>query len=60
MTLYMKTTYDEYELPIAVADTPKELAKMIGTSTGVVSSSISHGRSTFHKIVIEDREEVEE
>lgn len=60
MTLYMKTTYDEYELPIAVADTPRELAEMIGTSAGVVSSSISHGRSTFHKIVIEDSEEAEE
>lgn len=57
MTLYMKTTYDEYELPVAVADSPKELAEMIGTSASVVSSSISHGRCTFHKIVIEDSAE---
>lgn len=30
MTLYMKVTSDKYELPIAVADSPAELALMLG------------------------------
>ena len=32
MTLYMMTTRDKYELPLAVADTPGELAQMVGVS----------------------------
>ena len=30
MTLYIRTTADKYELPIAVADSPNELAQMLG------------------------------
>ena len=30
MTLYMKVTRDEYELPVAVAETKAELARMLG------------------------------
>lgn len=32
MTLYIKVTQDKFELPIAVADTARELADMVGTS----------------------------
>ena len=43
--LYIAVTPDLYELPIAVADTAKELAKMIGTSENSVYSCISKKRS---------------
>ena len=52
MTLYMKTTVDEYELPVAIADSPGELARMLGTNANVVSSSISHKRPGWHRIEI--------
>lgn len=41
MKLYLKVTSDEYELPIAVADNRKVLAKMVGTTPEYVSSQIS-------------------
>ena len=40
--LYLRTTVDEYELPVAVAESPGELAEMLGTNANVVSSAISH------------------
>ena len=39
--LYVKCTTDKYELPIAVADSPGELANMLGVTTGTVRSSTS-------------------
>lgn len=33
MKLYMYTTLDKYELPLAVADSPRELAEMTGRGT---------------------------
>lgn len=56
MTLYMKCTTDKYELPIAVADSPSELAEMLGTNANVVSSSISHKRPYWYKIEEEEDE----
>ncbi|MBQ7067155.1 MAG: hypothetical protein IJN92_10090 [Lachnospiraceae bacterium] len=41
MTVYMEVTQDEYELPVAVADTVEELAKMRGTTIGSILSTIS-------------------
>ncbi len=57
--LYLEVTRDEYELPIAVADTCGELAVMRGTTKNAVLSGISHekrnGRqSRFKKVVIDD------
>ena len=54
MTLYMKTTTDKYELPIAVADNPVELANMLGVTTGTVRSSTSARKNGYYKIVVED------
>lgn len=34
----MKITKDKYELPIAIADTPTELAKIVGTTAKNVYS----------------------
>ncbi len=56
----MRTTTDKYELPIAVASTADELAKMLGTSKGTVFSSISHKIAGWHKIIITDEDEQNE
>lgn len=42
MKIYMKVTNDEYELPVAVAESRTVLAKMVGTTPETVSSRISH------------------
>lgn len=57
MRLYLRTTIDKYELPIAVAETATELAKMLGTTQGCVSSSISHKRPGWYKLEFEDEED---
>ena len=47
-------TKDEYELPMAIADTVKELAVMTGKSENAIRSGISKQkqgyRSRFYKI----------
>lgn len=40
--LWLEVTQDEYELPLAVADTSAQLAKICGTSQNYVCSSASH------------------
>ena len=59
MRLYVKTTRDKYELPVAVSESPTELAKMLGTSAAVVSSSISHRRRGWAVVEV-DPEDVDE
>ena len=54
MHVYLKTTLDEYELPVAVADTARELAEMVGTSQSVIYSSISHKHRGYYKVELEE------
>ena len=54
--LYLKTTTDEYELPEAVAESPGELARMIGTTKEVVLSSISHRHRGWIRMEVEEDE----
>ena len=54
MKLYMKVTKDEYELPLAVAESASELGRMVGTSGSVVLSSISHHRPGWVRIEVDD------
>lgn len=42
MRIWMEVTPDEYELPIKVADSGGELARMCGLSRDAIYSSISH------------------
>lgn len=56
MTLYMKTTTDEYELPIAVADSPKKLAMMLGQKRSSVATMCSQQRNGYHRIEVEPDE----
>ena len=44
MTLYIKVTSDEYELPLAVGDTVRELAKMLGVKSDSIYSQMSHSK----------------
>ena len=60
MVLYLKTTTDEYELPIAVAASVHELAKITGTSERSIASIISRLRNgktdtkCYHIVEVED------
>lgn len=45
MKVYLKVTADKYELPIAIADTQAELARMLGMPKSNINSSFSKLRS---------------
>ena len=53
----MKVTNDKYELPIAVAESPGELAQMLGVTKGTVLASIGHHYANWIRLEIEDEEE---
>jgi hypothetical protein len=59
LMLYIKTTLDKYEFPIAVADSAAELAKMLGVKADTVYSQISKKRRGWYKVSCEadDRNE---
>ena len=57
--LYMKVTKDEYELPVAVADSISLLARMLGISKKTIESSMSKSRhlgyrSVYVKVELEE------
>lgn len=58
--LYMAVTKDQYELPIAVAGSAVELAKMVGTSADTVRSLISknlyngYKHSPYRRVEVDD------
>lgn len=52
MTLYMKVTRDEYELPVAVAETKAELARMLGRSRESLQSAFFHAKKYKRPIYI--------
>ena len=52
--LYLKTTTDELELPVAAAESAAELASMLGKTKDVVQSSIAHHYAGWHRIIIEE------
>lgn len=56
MKLYVRTTTDELELPVAVADSAKELAEMTGTTVGCVYSSIAHGHKGWNRVEVGDED----
>lgn len=47
-TVYMMISHDEYELPLAVADTIRELARMLGKNPNTISSIMRHARKKGH------------
>jgi len=44
MKLYLAVTPDEYELPIYVCDSGKELAEKLGVSQSTIYTLIAHDR----------------
>ena len=60
--LWMKVTNDEYELPLAVADTMAELARMTGVKPESLYSIISrdrHGKKhsySYREVEINDED----
>ena len=60
MTLYMKVTRDEYELPLAVAETKAELARMLGIKREHVRTAFSHAKKfknpTYVVVEVDDED----
>lgn len=58
--VYLKVSHDKYELPLAVADSVKELSRICGVPENNISSLISkyeHGVmkwTSYRKVVIPD------
>lgn len=57
--VWMKVTNDKYELPVLVADSAPELAKMLGCSPNNIYSSLSHAKhrrqnTTYRKVIINE------
>ena len=57
INVYMRVSKDEYQLPEAIADSPKELADILHTTSISIRSAISHGNSTFLRVQIDDEED---
>ena len=63
MVLYLKVTNDKYELPLAVATSAEELARMTGANANTIRAAVCHyekGRvknSVYKRVRIEDEEE---
>lgn len=61
--MYMAVTTDKYELPLAVADTARELGKLLNVSGNLIHSSISKNQNgkarkmRFLKIDLTDDED---
>lgn len=54
MNLYMKTTTDKYELPLAVEDSPAKLARRLGLKRHSVATLCSKQICGYHRIRMED------
>ena len=52
----MKVSPDKYELPIAVADSPRELARMTGNTRRSISSMISKSCKGWCKVWIDEED----
>ena len=63
MHVYMAVTKDKYELPLAIADTSVELAKLMNTTDAVVRSCVyqekrgTRKRSMYKKVQIDNFED---
>ena len=53
MKLYIKVSNDKYELPIAVADSPAELAAVLGVKRESILSMLTRQVGGYHRVEIE-------
>jgi hypothetical protein len=51
--IYIKVTDDELRLPVAIADSAKELARQVGTTTNTIYASICHAKHGRRKSIYE-------
>ena len=61
--IWMKVTKDKYQLPLAVADSASELARICGTTPNSIVSTFSHyrkGRIDFSSYICVQIEEGDE
>lgn len=64
MALYLAVSQDRYELPVAVADSERELERMLNLGKGTVTSHISLFKSgrlkkqKYFRIEIDDKEDM--
>lgn len=56
MTLFLRVKLDKYELPIAVAESEKELAKILGLTRQTVLTYYARKQRGFIEIEVEDDE----
>ena len=61
MKVFMEITKDEYQLPVAVADSVKSLAEKVGVTTNSITSALSkqrHGifRSRYIEVELGEEE----
>ena len=52
--IYIATTFDKYELPIAVADTVKELSELTGANKKSIANRVSDGRSHYYRVEVNE------
>lgn len=57
--VWLRVTDDDLQLPVAVADSSKELAELCGTTQDAIISAVSHAkrrgnRSRYVKVYIEE------
>ena len=57
MKLYLAVTRDKYRLPVAVADSLDELARMTGAKKYTIASAISRGYGIYERVEVEDEED---
>lgn len=63
MTVWIKVTKDEFELPVAIADTAEELAEILGVDRSTILSAVRRYErgevsfSVYRRLEIEDDEE---
>ena len=60
MVLYMEVSHDKYELPICVAGSLDELARMTGRTKSGIACHISHAKQLGYKFCKYVRVEIEE
>lgn len=60
MTLYLRVTNDKYELPVAVADSKAELARMVGVHQSALTHALKDAREGKHKRTVYKIVEVED
>ena len=57
--LYIKVSKDKYELPVAVAESVDELAKMTGNTKKSIYSMVSRNTGGYRKVAVMEDEDGE-